>query len=518
MISLAEAQIITDERLQHPYLHVVADDEFAEYPEAFSEQPLESGWVGEEACEYPGLYTVPDSDELEEPDVYLAREASHERFTQARFKRWLGSLSFRRTVEVKSTQESVDDTNLLEKIREAKAGSAEALGMVGINVSTAVTEACFKDRHVTEVTLEVGDDGELFQFGQSMLGVHANALTMRPGRHSILQEITHIEALNGHRIKDGLQAGVLDDHWLLVPSIVPNGVPEGDLGHKGDGYFLDSLTFVLQATTKQSTGEVITQSGFMAGVEADENASFEELISRRYDIRALARIYEQLGQEPPSTAAGFLDGGLYIPKSLMPNGVIDFMRWCDEATDELFGRDMERQPEEYAAIIEESKQREASLADVRQHVIDDLLAAADVLEAPMDAVRLMWELVKKYTVDASFSNTYIDPRVFGAEAAGYICQVRQDIKSGVDPALIEENKQRAQETAVVSGCGGGASSKSDSGGTQAGGEGNAAGGTEVLKCVTCPFCKKQVDAIVKHEKDAKVISCPKCKVSKRYKK
>jgi len=492
---VAEALTITDELLQHPNLHLVADDVFADYPDASDDEVLERS----------GLYAVPDPEDNAEPVVYLVRDVVHEQFTQARYKHWLGWLSTRQKVEVGRTQESTDDTNLLEKLREANAGSAEALGMVGKNVDTATTEACFKDRHVTEVTLEVGDDDELFQFGQSMLSVHANALTMRPGRHQILQEVTHVEALNGHRIRDGLKSGILDDYWLVVPSIVPDGMPEDELGHKGDGYFLDSLTFVVQATTKQPTGEVITQSGFMAGVEADENANFEERIAKRYDIKALARIYEQLGQKPPSTAAEFLDSGLYIPKELMPNGVVDFMRWCDEATDEVLGRDVERQPEDYAAILVESQRREASLADVRQKVIEDLLKAADVLETPMDAVRCMWDLVKIHTVDAAFSNEYIDPRVFGSEAAGYITQVRQHIRNG-EEHLVDDLKRKAQEVAIISGCGGGSgSSESGSGSSQTSAGESSGACTFISK--ECPNCGAKNVITVSSSTYIKGITC-----------
>lgn len=504
MSLVAEAPLITDEGLGVPNLYVVAGEACATLDDD-AEVIVGDDDLSEVTQERPRLYLVSDAAESDAPNVSLARDVPYERFTQARYKHWLGGLSIRRTVEVKHMQESAYDTSLLDKIREAKAGSAEALNMVGINVGTATTEACFKDRHVVEIALEIGDDGELFQFGQSMLSVHANALTMRPNRHPILQNITLIEALNGHRIRDGLKSGMLDDHWLLVPSIVPDGVPENELGHKGDGYFLDSLTFVLQATTKQPTGEVITQSGFMAGVKADAEASFEERIARRYDIKALARIYEQLGQEPPSTAAEFLDGGLYIPKVLMPNGVVDFMRWCDEATDEQRGHDWVRHPNEYASIIEESRRREASLADVRQRVIDDLLEAADVLETPMDAVQLMWDLVRIHTVDASFTNTYIDPRVFGGEAARHIDQVRQAIRDGTDSTLMEEERQKAQELAVISGCGGGASASEADGSSKVGsGEGS---GMCTFISKECPMCGAKNVITVSSTTYVKGITC-----------
>jgi hypothetical protein len=281
---------------------------------------------------------------------------------------------------------------------------------------------------------------------------------MRPDRHDALKEITRIEALNGHRIDDALEAGKLKDHYFVAVSIVPGEVPEDDLGPDGDGYFLDRLTFVVQATTEQSNGNVTTESGFVAGVEAGENDKFEERLAKRHDIQALALVYERLGQQPQNTAKGLLGNGLYVPKDKMPNGTADFMRWCDEAADEVLGRDIERKPEDYAALKLVSKRREASLNDVRQKIREDLLAAVGKLEMPMQAVELMWHIVKKHTTQDSFRNTNIDPKVFGRTAAPYIIKVRQHIQNGTE-YLAQALMQKAHEESIISGCGGGSSSR-----------------------------------------------------------
>lgn len=352
--------------------------------------------------------------------------------------------------EVQAGNESAtdDDTNLLEKLREMREGSVEASRMVERNVATAVSEAVFKEDHITKVTCERNAAGELLQFGQTMQSIHRNSIVLRPNRHPLLQEITRTEALNGHRIEDAVRAGVLKDHYLLVPSIVPEGVPEEDLGHNGDGYFLESLTFVLQATTEAADGTITTESGFMAGVHASADASFDERMAQRHDIKALTELYEAFGQQAPTTAAGFLERGLYIPKELMKHGVADVMRWCEMAVGKA------RPAGVYLGLLEESKRREASMADVRQMVTDELLERVDEFEGPMDVVGELWHLVKKYSVPESFRNKHIDPRVFGSAAAGYVEQIRTQIQNGqeVDPALV----QKAQEEAVITGCGGGA--------------------------------------------------------------
>jgi hypothetical protein len=422
--------------------------------ETLAEQPPTTGI---EQFKPPALYLVPDI--AEEPRVYSVRDAEYEPETQARFNQWLGSLAAQATTETADIEQELPNINLLERLQLAKTRSPEgqeALSMVDINIAKAVAEACFKEDHVTTTSMYRDQAGDLVQFGQTSDSVYRNAITMRPNRHAKLKEITRIEALNGHRIDDALKADRLKDHYFVAASIVPGEVPEDDLGPDGDGYFLDGLTFVVQATTEQNNGNVTTESGFMAGVEADENDNFEERLAKRYDIQSLTIVYEWLGQKPLRTAEEFLNNGLYVPKDLMPNGAVDFMHWCDEAADEVLGRDIERKPEDYMALKLTSKRREASLEDVRQKVREDLLASVDELETPMKAVQLMWHLVKKHTTQDSFENTNIDPKVFGRAAAPYIVKVRQHIQNGAE-YLAQDLMQKAHEKSVISGCGGGSS-------------------------------------------------------------
>lgn len=408
-----------------------------------------------------GLYAVPDF--AEEPQVYLAQDVEYEATTRDRFNQWIGSVAAQTTSEMVAnldTKEEQSETNLLEKLRLARTDSPkgqEALGMVDINIAKAVYEACFKEDHVTTTSMHRNEQGGLIQFGQTDDSVYRNAITLRPNRHPTLQEITRIEALNGHRINDALKAGMLKDHYFVVASVLPGGVPEDDLGPNGDGYFLDGFTFVIQATTEQSNGNVITKSGFMSGVEADDSDTFEERLAKRHDIKALGVVYERLGQKPLDTAAEYLENGVYIHKDMMPNGVVDFMRWCAEAGDEVLGRKVERTPEDYAALELASKLREASLKDVCQKVREDLLSVVDELETPMDAVQRMWHLVKKHTTQDSFRNSNIDPKVFGRDAVPYINEVRRYIQNGAGH-LTQQLMRKAHEKSTISGCGGGSSS------------------------------------------------------------
>lgn len=411
----------------------------------------------------PDLYAVNDpvsGEALEATGVHSVLDAEFEPRTRERYQQWLGSIILRQDAE-----KEADDTDLLDTIHEARNGSLEAKQRLRMNIATATAEGYFKDDHVSTIVTHRDRTGNLGQHGQTVDSVQRNALIMRPNRHTVLQEITEAEALNAHRIEDALHAGKLRDNYLVVFSIVPNGVPKEDLGEDGDGYFLDALTLCVQVTTELDSGDVQTQAGFKAGVEAQPGDTFESLLAKRHDIPALVRLYRRFGQEPPTNAPGFLREGLYIPKDQMPNGVVDPMRWLDEEADALLGRDIERKPEDYMALILESKRREASVKEVRQRVERELLADYS-LETPMQAVQRMWELIKDHGVTASLDNKYIEPKVFGAAAARHIIAARQLTENGIIH-LAREYMQKALEEAVIVGCGGG-SGASRSGETSGG--------------------------------------------------
>ncbi|MGH7195593.1 MAG: hypothetical protein ACREGA_02325 [Candidatus Saccharimonadales bacterium] len=452
----------------------------------------------ESAPEVDGLEALYARPAFGENPVESIRSASYEAQVQRNFADWLGEIGLKGAAETSEPKRQDTETNLLGNLRRARNGSPEALNMIKANVATAVAEACFKKDHITKILTLANEAGELMQFGQTMTNVHKNALTMRPNRHPILREITKLEALNGQRIQTALAAGDLDDYYFVVPSIVPDNVPEAELGYKGDGYFLSGLTFVVQATTRQKNGEVTTESAFIEGVENGETKTFNQRLASRHDIQALAKIYDYFGLESPQTAAEFLNNGLKIPKSLMPNGMADFMRWCDQAKDDIFGRQITRNPQDYIKIIYESRRREASLLGTRQKVLDELLESAYDLNEPMQAVKQMWKIIKNFAVEASFKNNYIDPLVFGAEAAGHIHQIRNFIADGQEH-MARESMEKAQKTAVAGGCGGG-SEDDESGGTFGKNPGSNSSNNENYKfdkkmyCVVCQALPKSNEA------------------------
>jgi hypothetical protein len=237
--------------------------------------------------------------------------------------------------------------------------------------------------------------------------------------------------------------------------LVPNGVPQSKLGPEGDGYFLDELTLNIQSTIKTPSNKVKTETGFMAGVEGEESDSFEELLEKRFDFKAVSLLYSWFGKEAPRTAHEILDSPLYIPKELMPNGVTDVMYWLSAARDEVLERESLSTREEYVAMKLESKRREARLKDVQEKILNDTLRLGALIDEPMQAVHLVWELVREHATEAAFTNYDIDPRVFGRAAAPELVLARYHIENG-NQQLADQYKQKAHQLSETSGCGGGA--------------------------------------------------------------
>lgn len=411
-----------------------------------------------EPSTYPALYAMPDL--VEQPRVYSVQEAEFETEAQVKFQQWLGSLGLQ---VFESTAEKAKDVNLLERLKAANAGSEEAKKSLAVNVDTAIFEAVFKDDYIGDTYMDLNERDELMQHGQTNDSIYRNAINLRPGRHDVLEDITRAEALNRHRIEAALKAGKLKDHYFVAFSLVPDGVPEEELGPEGDGYFLDSLTLSAQATTELARRRVKTETALTAGVEADENDTLEDRINKRHDFPAVAKLYEWFDQEAPSTAERLLNKGLYIPKEMMPNGIVDVRYWLDMAKDEVLGRKVNRKVEDYVALRLESKRRQASLKDVRHQVLKDLQASTNELKKPMQAVQRMWKLIRIHATKESFTNLNIDPKVFGAAAAPDIVMARYHIQQGNGHLALDFMRQ-AQAKSVVTGCGGGSSStKNDEG-------------------------------------------------------
>lgn len=376
-----------------------------------------------------------------------------EGFTESerRFHKLLGSVAMQGSVE--RPHDSGEKMTILEAIRAVREGSLQAESMIDINVATAVTEACFKYDHITKVAMRLNDSGDLMQFGQTMQEMHFNSIVYRQNRHAKLRNVTEIEALNGHCIEDAARAGLLKDYYFIADSLVPQDVPEKDL--KDEGYFLNTLTFVTQATTAED-GAVTTESVFNKGTVASESARFDVRMGERFDLEAVSRVRQRLGLPPVTTTEEALRG-IFVHKSMLPNGVIDYQRMIDEEAHSTVGIPL-KTDDYYERLAPRSKEREASLESTKQLVKEALIAQAHTFKTPMEAVQRIWDLTREFTVVAAVDNHHIDARIFGQQAAQQIEESRYYSSIG-DPIAAQLALREAVRVAIVTGCGGGSAGR-----------------------------------------------------------
>jgi hypothetical protein len=387
--------------------------------------------------------------------AYLAEQAATEEASQEKFYNFLGKVSVKQALEQTFVKPEAAGPTLASAIIEARNGDKEANDLVDINVSTAAAEAFFKAGHLTKIEKELNQDGEVVQFGATTENLQYNSVVFRPNRHDILKQFTLAEVQNGLREQELAKRGILKDYWFVVPSCVPENLPEELLDDRGDGYFTSSMTFAAQGTTQIENSKLITETVFDRGTNAAHDDDYQQRQAQRFDVAAIGKVYERFGLDAPESALDMLKNPLLISKTEMPNGMVDFWRFIDESKDELTGEIQVRTEQQYLDKITQSKTREDSLADVKLEVKRRLLAYGDSFKNDMQAIDTLWELVRKRGVKESVVNNHIDPIVFGGQAAGLIKQARYSATIG-DTESVLDLQRAAEQVAKVSGCGGGA--------------------------------------------------------------
>lgn len=389
-----------------------------------------------------------------------------ERWTQQRFVHFLGAVAGEQTVQANpETTGKKTKQNLFEAIIEAAQKPEVEHGMLDINIMTAACELSFKTDYISNVDMQFNDEGILTQFGQEMPDIQRNSL-LRPNRHQKLQEITKIEALNSHRMPDLARAGLLEDYWYIVPSHIPDVDPddphtltEKDLGDEGDGYFLSSMSSVSQGVTMVN-GELHMQSVFQAGVIDGYEKTFEERMKTRYDLKVTQELHRRLGLEVPQNAYDALHGHL-IHKSLLKNGMADYMKLRDEIAQELTGEALLRDDEFYKTLPQKSKEKNDSLQDACKAIKADLIAAykRGEIADKFKAIEALWDIAFEHVTTEAMQNTHIQADAWGStQATQYIQESRRMIQQG-DQSGAMMMLQMFKRVAVGTGCGGGARGK-----------------------------------------------------------
>ncbi len=339
--------------------------------------------------------------------VLLASEIPDDKFSLAKAASFAGAITLEAcTVELADNQPF---HSLLDALKGARAGDETGKNLVISNVEADFSERIFKSGFIRpKAYRQIQADGSLAQYGQSDRSIQANSLKFIGGdEKGVLRRRMLAENNNCFRLEDLVRHGTIDDYSFVVFSLAED-MPEY-------GFFTSTMSLSIQVTSKDDNG-IGTETAFVAG--KDESG-------RQHDKSTVNEIYKRLVGVDISDLdqAGILDTPLLIHNSLLPNGALDIVRLYDEiAGGTFYGTNQTGQ--DYIAHKAQCERYELELKHICADIADELIASADELESPMDAVLKLHELSQRYAVVRSVSDRDIDPLVFGSKAAWHIYQAR----------------------------------------------------------------------------------------------
>ncbi len=328
--------------------------------------------------------------------------------------------------------------NLMDSLRLADSGDIDAEMSVDRNVITDFIERCIKAGIVMEVELQEGPDGEILQNGQTLDSIQANSVRY-VGKHRNMKERIKIEARNSFRLEQEKNNGSLEDNYFVVFSLTDDEMTNKQLDD--EGFFVDEMSCAIQATTMTADGLVL-QSAFVAGVN--------EPGTSRHDKHGIVAVGREIGIDfKDKTTTEILDMAVLIPKSLMPNGVIDLVKLYDKTLGTFFGQNKPQQ--DYLEYTQFCKRRQAEFLPIAQKIRKQLIAEYSTFKTPTDATKRLGKLTEKYGVKNAVKDPTINPHVFGSVAAKHIEEARGLIASG-NHEQAKVALQRAERTAKSSSC------------------------------------------------------------------
>ncbi len=437
------------------------------------------------------------------PHAIRVDQLEQDKLIRADAARFIGRALASKEIVVEPVDE--DSMSLLGAVKEAANGNGSALPNINKNASIATIEGIYKSGHITDIVSEIKPDGSIVQFGQSHTAVYTNALKYTSKFEPILNR-TKAETVNGTRIGHYARTDELDDCYLLVSSLCPDDIPRDQL--EDHSFFGATMTGVLQATTVKD-GKLVTQSAFVAGVTEKDGP--------RHDIETVKKIYEFFGQSSEGlSVTELLERPLLVPKKYMPNGVLDIVKLYDELAGGLFfGSNQEVQ--DYDQYLEVCRQREKDLKETVGKIVQEIVASADELHKPIDAIEKLYELTKKHALAYVVTDDRIDTRIFGEEAHVELQQARVHYKNG-DEAAMQVALEQATDKAIFTMCGAGTEKKEAKLGnapdlqTAKLSEANQLENSEndTSGRIRCFRCHEYVDKKDVVDKETKNWCCPKC--------
>lgn len=395
--------------------------------------------------ERPHLY------EVTTPVILRADLLEQDQGIKLECERFIGQVSLGASVEKKRIVEPGMHDSLLDSLEKTKEGIETARASARKNVKFAAIETLYKVEHITSTQSEIDEYGKPIQHGQSHRTVQENALMFASATREVLER-TEAETLNAFRIEDYIQSGILETHWLMVPSLFADNMTTSQA--RKAGLFTQTMTGIFQGTTVEK-GTLLTESAFVAGTPNELDEDDEILGKPRPDKQAMADIYEELELDLPEgfTTTDLLYKPLLIPKEFMPSGVIDFVKVYDQKMGgTFFGQSKDEQ--DYDGNLAVCKEREKNLETTIDTILSELLSEVGNMSTPIDAINKLYDLTKKHILKHAFENEDVNLAIFGREAAANILYAREMYAVG-DIVAMDKALERAEESAIVSMCGGG---------------------------------------------------------------
>lgn len=368
-------------------------------------------------------------------DVAASAEFQHASEAAAMF---IGEVVSKKLLRIYDVHETAPLTTL-DMLHLAESGDEQAWLSVAANVHTELVEWTRKTKNIVQSRSWVNEDGQVSQHTHNWRHVQANTILYR--QDAILQSRAPIETTNNFRIETAIQNGTLQNYWFVASSLVPDNLTPEQADKVG--FFGDSMSASIQATTLDSYG-VLTESAFVAAVDSRGGL--------RFDVDTLRAVYNFLGVGISScNTEEILARPLLIHKSIMPNGVSDFVKLYDyfAGSQRFFG--VKDEIGIYDSFADVCREREKEFNDLAATITQRLIAERHELTHPDEFVKRLSYLAKHYLVQRAIVDNSIDLRVFGAEAAHYLAASRWHLEQG-NTKEAEQAIEMAHKTAMGGSC------------------------------------------------------------------
>lgn len=333
----------------------------------------------------------------------------------------------------KPTESLYDALKLIEQRHDP-----EALEMVRMNVLTDRVERQIKAGHIGQkIALHEDENGRIQQFGQSIESVQANSL--RQASPNMLPRVK-AEARNAFRIQHAKDEGLLHDYYFAVVSLAADDMSPKELSEAG--FFTKTMSLTVQFNSVEN-GKMVIEPAFIAG-KTSETAS-------RSDKTTIVEVGKRLNVDLANkNAAELIDTPIFIHKSLMPNGVADFVKLYDEcAGGTFFGQDTKKPKattDDYIRHRQHCAELEQAMTPKVQEVTQKLIAMTPEIQSPSEACEQLARLNGEVLVRESIHDRSIDPAIFGADAAWRIELGRHHFEQGnIEQSKIATNEAVKKE-------------------------------------------------------------------------